>query len=196
MPMFHHAYDSLTMPMFHHAKLSVPACPFLSYYVQDDIHSYSTLHAALDHLLGWEDIDVDRIVVFGRSLGGAVGADLVHRNPHKASQHSFNHTPPFVDDSPPTDTPILFLSGAKDELMPPAHMRQLYAEAQRNTGGSSLFVEVAAGWPHGHVAAGRAALLACAESVYNAPCWRGCGGRCGGRGGGERREGGADRGVE
>ncbi|CAI5934632.1 unnamed protein product [Closterium sp. NIES-65] len=145
MPMFHHAYDSLTMPMFHHAKLSVPACPFLSYYVQDDIHSYSTLHAALDHLLGWEDIDVDRIVVFGRSLGGAVGADLVHRNPHKASQHSFNHTPPFVDDSPPTDTPILFLSGAKDELMPPAHMRQLYAEAQRNTGGSSLFVEVAAG---------------------------------------------------
>ncbi|CAI7752632.1 unnamed protein product, partial [Closterium sp. NIES-54] len=62
-----------------------------------------------------------------------------------ASQHSFNHTPPFIDDSPQIDTPILFLSGAKDELVPPAHMRQLYAEAQRNTGGSSLFVEVAAG---------------------------------------------------
>ncbi|CAI7933989.1 unnamed protein product, partial [Closterium sp. NIES-54] len=39
--------------------------------------------AALDHLLAREDIDVERIVVFGRSLGGAVGADLVHRNPHK-----------------------------------------------------------------------------------------------------------------
>ncbi|CAI7882888.1 unnamed protein product [Closterium sp. NIES-53] len=135
--------------------------------------------AALDHLLAREDIDVERIVVFGRSLGGAVGADLVHRNPHKVAALVVENTFTSVLDMAGVvlpvlsnllstkgvrplnglvrsqwrtidvigkiDTPILFLSGAKDELVPPAHMRQLYAEAQRNTGGSSLFVEVAAG---------------------------------------------------
>ncbi|CAI5531288.1 unnamed protein product [Closterium sp. Naga37s-1] len=135
--------------------------------------------AALDHLLAREDIYVERIVVFGRSLGGAVGADLVHRNPHKVAALVVENTFTSVLDMAGVvlpvlshllstkgvrplnglvrsqwrtidvigkiDTPILFLSGAKDELVPPAHMRQLYAEAQRNTGGSSLFVEVAAG---------------------------------------------------
>ncbi|CAA6659344.1 unnamed protein product [Spirodela intermedia] len=37
--------------------------------------------AALDHLLQRADIDTSRIVVFGRSLGGAVGSVLVRDNP-------------------------------------------------------------------------------------------------------------------
>ncbi|XWS72229.1 hypothetical protein CRYUN_Cryun02cG0022000 [Craigia yunnanensis] len=41
--------------------------------------------AALDHLTQRTDIDTDRIVVFGRSLGGAVGAVLTKNNPHKVS---------------------------------------------------------------------------------------------------------------
>ncbi|GJP39323.1 hypothetical protein CLOM_g23706 [Closterium sp. NIES-68] len=135
--------------------------------------------AALDHLLGREDIDPKRIVVFGRSLGGAVGADLVHRNPGKVAALVVENTFTSVLDMAgvvlpvlsnllstkgvrplnglvrsqwrtidvigKVDTPILFLSGAKDELVPPAHMRLLYTEAQKNTVGSSLFVEVAAG---------------------------------------------------
>ncbi|GMJ07316.1 ABHD17 (Alpha/Beta Hydrolase Domain-containing Protein 17)-like Acyl Protein Thioesterase 11 [Hibiscus trionum] len=39
--------------------------------------------AALDHLSQRTDIDTDRIVVFGRSLGGAVGAALTKNNPDK-----------------------------------------------------------------------------------------------------------------
>ncbi|URD82647.1 Prolyl oligopeptidase family [Musa troglodytarum] len=39
--------------------------------------------AALDHLTQRKDIDTSRIVVFGRSLGGAVGAVLVKNNPDK-----------------------------------------------------------------------------------------------------------------
>ncbi|XP_015694812.2 alpha/beta hydrolase domain-containing protein WAV2 isoform X3 [Oryza brachyantha] len=41
--------------------------------------------AALDHLLQRKDIDTTRIVVFGRSLGGAVGAVLAKNNPGKVS---------------------------------------------------------------------------------------------------------------
>ncbi|GLT98734.1 hypothetical protein SLE2022_162230 [Rubroshorea leprosula] len=39
--------------------------------------------AALDHLFQRTDIDTSRIVVFGRSLGGAVGAVLTKNNPDK-----------------------------------------------------------------------------------------------------------------
>ncbi|XP_044463900.1 alpha/beta hydrolase domain-containing protein WAV2-like isoform X1 [Mangifera indica] len=41
--------------------------------------------AAVDHLYQRTDIDTSRIVVFGRSLGGAVGAVLTKNNPDKVS---------------------------------------------------------------------------------------------------------------
>ncbi|KAK3040406.1 hypothetical protein RJ639_026811 [Escallonia herrerae] len=41
--------------------------------------------AALDHLIKRTDIDTSRIVVFGRSLGGAVGALLTKNNPDKVA---------------------------------------------------------------------------------------------------------------
>ncbi|PSS02006.1 Protein bem46 like [Actinidia chinensis var. chinensis] len=41
--------------------------------------------AALDHLVQRTDIDTSRIIVFGRSLGGAVGALLTKNNPEKVS---------------------------------------------------------------------------------------------------------------
>ncbi|GKV13939.1 hypothetical protein SLEP1_g24897 [Rubroshorea leprosula] len=41
--------------------------------------------AALDHLSQRTDIDTSRIVVFGRSLGGAVGSVLTKNNPDKVS---------------------------------------------------------------------------------------------------------------
>ncbi|CAN4099424.1 unnamed protein product [Withania somnifera] len=41
--------------------------------------------AALDHLIDRTDIDTSRIVVFGRSLGGAVGSVLTKNNPDKVA---------------------------------------------------------------------------------------------------------------
>lgn len=41
--------------------------------------------AALDHLVQRTDIDTSRIVVFGRSLGGAVGSVLAKNNPDKVA---------------------------------------------------------------------------------------------------------------
>nr|XP_019070458.1 alpha/beta hydrolase domain-containing protein WAV2 isoform X4 [Solanum lycopersicum] len=82
--------------------------------------------AALDHLVQRTDIDTSRIVVFGRSLGGAVGTVLTKNNPDKIRQ------------------PILFLSGLQDEMVPPFHMQMLYAKAAaRNR--QCLFVEFPSG---------------------------------------------------
>lgn len=48
------------------------------------IHAlFPVMQAALDHLVQRTDIDTSRILVFGRSLGGAVGAVLTKNNPDK-----------------------------------------------------------------------------------------------------------------
>ncbi|XP_043721995.1 alpha/beta hydrolase domain-containing protein WAV2-like [Telopea speciosissima] len=48
--------------------------------------------AALDHLTQRTDIDTSRIVVFGRSLGGAVGAVLTKNNPDKVAAFILENT--------------------------------------------------------------------------------------------------------
>ncbi|GAB2267753.1 Alpha/beta hydrolase domain-containing protein wav2 [Dionaea muscipula] len=122
--------------------------------------------AALDHLMQRTDIDTSQIVVFGRSLGGAVGASLALNNPEKVAALILENTftsildmagvlLPFLrwfigrSDSKgpkilncvvrsPWSTvdiigrvrqPILFLSGLQDEMVPPSHMKMLYAKA-------------------------------------------------------------------
>ncbi|PSS15486.1 Protein bem46 like [Actinidia chinensis var. chinensis] len=64
----------------------------LSYRGYGDSDGYPSQHgitwdaqAALDHLVQRTDIDTSRIIVFGRSLGGAVGALLTKNNPEKIS---------------------------------------------------------------------------------------------------------------
>ncbi|KAJ9538666.1 hypothetical protein OSB04_031399 [Centaurea solstitialis] len=122
--------------------------------------------AALDHLSQRTDIDTSQIVVFGRSLGGAVGAVVTKNNPDKVAALILENTftsildmagvllpflkwfiggsmskgPKvlnFVVRSPwntldvvgQVKQPILFLSGQRDEMVPPFHMQMLYAKA-------------------------------------------------------------------
>ncbi|KAL6519202.1 Alpha/beta hydrolase domain-containing protein wav2 [Orobanche gracilis] len=137
--------------------------------------------AALDHLVQRTDIDTSRIVVFGRSLGGAVGAVLARNNPDKVAAVILENTftsildmagvlLPFlklfigksgskgprvlnfvvrspwntIDVIGEIEQPILFLSGLRDETVPPSHMEMLYAKAAaRNS--KCLFVEFPTG---------------------------------------------------
>ena len=48
--------------------------------------------AALDHLLQREDVDPNTIVLFGRSLGGAVSSWLASENPTKVSVDALSCT--------------------------------------------------------------------------------------------------------
>ncbi|KAG5408791.1 hypothetical protein IGI04_005110 [Brassica rapa subsp. trilocularis] len=137
--------------------------------------------AALDHLSQRTDIDTSRIVVFGRSLGGAVGAVLTKNNPEKVSALILENTftsildmagvlLPFlkwfiggsgtkslkllnfvvrspwntIDAIGEVKQPVLFLSGLQDEMVPPFHMKMLYAKAAARNSQCS-FVEFPSG---------------------------------------------------
>eukprot|EP01112_Ceratiomyxa_fruticulosa_P010353 TRINITY_DN2738_c0_g1_i3.p1 TRINITY_DN2738_c0_g1~~TRINITY_DN2738_c0_g1_i3.p1 ORF type:complete len:286 (-),score=48.83 TRINITY_DN2738_c0_g1_i3:79-936(-) len=113
--------------------------------------------AALNYLVGNPEIDPERIFVFGRSLGGAVGIHLVstHKYPVKLLivENTFTSIPDMIDVAMPIfkylkflctnnwhsrksiesiSCPILFISGAKDQLVPPSQMQALYDAAQNS----------------------------------------------------------------
>ncbi|KAF2863555.1 alpha/beta-hydrolase [Piedraia hortae CBS 480.64] len=107
---------------------------------------------ALEFVRGREDLRDNKVVVYGQSLGGAVAIDLVVRNEGMVDglvlENTFLSIPKMVPNVLPaarfltplcterwdseriiptiTKIPILFLSALRDEIIPPAHMKQLY----------------------------------------------------------------------
>ncbi|KAL4979608.1 Alpha/Beta hydrolase protein [Aspergillus desertorum] len=110
---------------------------------------------ALDHLRQRGETANSRIVVYGQSLGGAVAINLVANNEDKGSVSGlilentflsirklipsvfpparylarFCHQTWMSEEVLPkiTKTPVLFLSGLQDEIVPPSNMTQLFA---------------------------------------------------------------------
>ncbi|XP_057822076.2 alpha/beta hydrolase domain-containing protein WAV2 isoform X2 [Cryptomeria japonica] len=164
--------DSLgfTRSMLENLKCNVFMLSYRGYGASDGYPSQAGIirdsQAALEHLLQRTDIDRSKIVVFGRSLGGAVGVALAKNNPEKFSALILENTftsvldmagvvlPPlkrFIGSNDPRilnflvrspwntidiidqiKQPILFISGSRDELVPPAHMRMLYEKTKHN----------------------------------------------------------------
>eukprot|EP00824_Muranothrix_gubernata_P002965 TRINITY_DN13618_c0_g1_i1.p1 TRINITY_DN13618_c0_g1~~TRINITY_DN13618_c0_g1_i1.p1 ORF type:complete len:285 (-),score=35.48 TRINITY_DN13618_c0_g1_i1:44-898(-) len=114
--------------------------------------------ASLDYLRTRKDIQLNSIFVFGRSLGGAVAIHLAHDNPELVRglivENCFTHMEdmmsvvfpvlspfkfllcnkwPCRDLLPKVTVPILFLSGAADELVPPHMMHSLWKLAHRSS---------------------------------------------------------------
>ncbi|KAJ3673066.1 hypothetical protein LUZ60_006440 [Juncus effusus] len=137
--------------------------------------------AALNHLIKREDIDTSKIIVFGRSLGGAVGTVIAKNNPDKVCALILENTFTSIYDmagvmlpflkyfiggsiskgpkilnfivKSPWNTidiigqvkqPILFVSGLRDEVVPPIHMRHLYEKAS-DKNKDCIFVEFPSG---------------------------------------------------
>ncbi|KAG6820026.1 hypothetical protein H0H93_006364 [Arthromyces matolae] len=99
-----------------------------------------------------------QVILYGQSIGGAVSIDLASRNPTKIHalilENTFTSLPNLIPDALPAlgpfsflchqkwdsvskvplippSTPILMLSGAKDDLVPQAHMRALWEAVAR-----------------------------------------------------------------
>lgn len=109
---------------------------------------------ALDYLRERAETRDHKFVIYGQSLGGAVSIKLVAKNQHAGDIQALILENTFLSMRklipaliPPTkyltllchqvwpsdawipkitEVPILFLSGLQDEIVPPAHMRQLY----------------------------------------------------------------------
>mmetsp|Transcript_56784 Transcript_56784/g.149590 ORF Transcript_56784/g.149590 Transcript_56784/m.149590 type:complete len:196 (+) Transcript_56784:83-670(+) len=113
--------------------------------------------AVILHLSSREDIDPKRIIVLGRSLGGAVGVYAASKHPDRVRglilENTFTSISDMVDvvlpwvaplkhlvlrigwrsleHIPNVTCPILFISGLQDELVPPSHMERLHQAAVR-----------------------------------------------------------------
>uniref|UniRef100_M4BQL6 AB hydrolase-1 domain-containing protein n=1 Tax=Hyaloperonospora arabidopsidis (strain Emoy2) TaxID=559515 RepID=M4BQL6_HYAAE len=111
--------------------------------------------AVVDALYARTDIDTSKIVVFGRSLGGAVSVYLAEKEPSRVAavilENSFLSISAMVDALMPFLTyvkflvlrmdwnnelairkvtqPILFIAGMQDELVPHSHMERLHSLA-------------------------------------------------------------------
>lgn len=110
---------------------------------------------ALDYIRQRADLSDSKIIIYGQSLGGAVAINLVSSNQDREDigglilENTFLSIRKLIPTIfPPArylarlchqhwnseeiiqtikDIPILFLSGLKDELVPPTHMTQLFA---------------------------------------------------------------------
>ncbi|KAI5358479.1 Putative serine aminopeptidase, S33, alpha/Beta hydrolase [Septoria linicola] len=112
----------------------------------------------LDYIRNREDLKGNKIIVYGQSLGGAVSIDLVTKNKGTGDikglmlENTFLSIAKMIPKAVPvakyltplcheywrseemipqiTDVPILFLSGLRDEIVPPSHMKELFKLAR------------------------------------------------------------------
>ncbi|KAF2156819.1 alpha/beta hydrolase BEM46/Esterase/lipase/thioesterase [Myriangium duriaei CBS 260.36] len=108
----------------------------------------------LDYIRSRDDLKKTKIVIYGQSIGGAVGIRLTRQNLEMdiaglILENTFLSITKLIPSVMPAakflsplchekwaseadlpkikEVPILFLSGLRDEIVPPAHMKQLYS---------------------------------------------------------------------
>uniref|UniRef100_A0A3Q2FZA9 Protein ABHD13 n=1 Tax=Cyprinodon variegatus TaxID=28743 RepID=A0A3Q2FZA9_CYPVA len=130
---------------------------------------YLDAEATLDYIMTRPDLDKTKVVLFGRSLGGAVAVRLASVNPHRVAAIIVENT--FLSIPHMASTlfsflpmrllplwcyknqflsyrqvalcrmPSLFVSGLSDQLIPPVMMKQLYELSPARTKRLAIFPE-------------------------------------------------------
>ncbi|KAA0716029.1 Protein ABHD13 [Triplophysa tibetana] len=130
---------------------------------------YKDAEATLDYIMTRADIDKTKVVLFGRSLGGAVAIRLASGNPHRVAAFMVENTFLSIPHMAATlfsffpmrylplwcyknkfqshrhvtlsRMPSLFISGLSDQLIPPVMMKQLYELSPSRTKRLAIFAE-------------------------------------------------------
>ncbi|CAL8322448.1 unnamed protein product [Merluccius merluccius] len=130
---------------------------------------YSDAEATLDYVMTRPDLDKTKVVLFGRSLGGAVAVHLASLNPHRVAATIVENTFLSIPHMAATlfsflpmrllplccyrnqflsyrqiaqcRMPSLFVSGLSDQLIPPLMMKQLYELSPARTKRLAIFPE-------------------------------------------------------
>lgn len=124
---------------------------------------------ALDYIRQHPVLGKTTIVAYGQSIGGAVAVDLASRNPKSVHalilENTFLSIPELIPHVLPplrpfsflcreywptgesigkllSQMPVLFISGRKDELVPPAHMDSLF---ERCTSDQKVWKQISSG---------------------------------------------------
>ncbi|KAL7384944.1 hypothetical protein ABVT39_012180 [Epinephelus coioides] len=130
---------------------------------------YLDAEATLDYVMTRPDLDKTKVVLFGRSLGGAVAVRLASVNPHRVAAIIVENTFLSIPHMAATlfsfmpmrllplwcyrnqflsyrqvalcRMPSLFVSGLSDQLIPPVMMKQLYELSPARTKRLAIFPE-------------------------------------------------------
>jgi abhydrolase domain-containing protein 13 len=153
--------------MYHNLQCNILMVEYRGYGDSDTVTPNETglkldAEAALRFAQSHDQLDSNRLFLFGRSLGGAVAFHLAHyaeqqqqssstplagiivENTFLSIRHMVDHLMPLVAPlkdlilrigwnsnrlAPILTTPILYLAGAKDQLVPHSHMLELYQQS-------------------------------------------------------------------
>lgn len=165
-----------SIQIFHRLGLNVFIFDYRGYGQSDgrpsEIGTYRDAEAAWQYLVKERQVSPNRIIVFGRSLGGAVAAWLAHKHTPGAlvlesgftsipeiaaklypylpvrllSRYKYN-TAEYLDE---VDCPVLIVHSREDEIMPFSHGQQLFERAR----GPKEFLEISGTHNEGFITSG------------------------------------------
>jgi uncharacterized protein len=174
-----HRLDSINI--FHQLGLSVLIIDYRGYGKSTGTTSeqgtYIDAEAAWDYLIKQKKINNDNIIVFGRSLGGAVAIDLAIKHQPTAliiessftsiadvGKHYYPYLPtslltrikyPSIDRITNIKSPTLFIHSKDDEIIPYKYGKRLFTEALKETTTTKLFLDINGGHNEGFLLSGK-----------------------------------------
>ncbi len=174
-----HRLDSIKL--FHQLGLSILIIDYRGYGNStgkpSEAGSYIDAETALTYLINDKQIEHDDIIIFGRSLGGAVAMGLAEAHPLAAliiessftsmtdmGKHYYPYLPigllarikyPSIDRIANIKSPILIIHSKDDEIVPYTHGRQLFAAALKETTTPKLFLDISGGHNEGFLVSGK-----------------------------------------
>ncbi len=174
-----HRLDSINI--FHQLGLSVLIVDYRGYGKStgnpSELGTYIDAETAWDYLVKEKNIESDNIVIFGRSLGGAVATWLAEKHPPAGliiessftsisdiGKHYYPYLPTTllsrlkyssIDRIADIKSPTLFIHSKDDEVIPYKYGKQLFTEALKETTTAKSFLDTIGGHNGGFLLSGK-----------------------------------------
>ena len=174
-----HRLDSINV--FHQLGLSVLIIDYRGYGHStgepSEQGTYIDAETAWHYLITEKDIESDNIIIFGRSLGGAVATWLAEKQPPAGlivessftsiadmGKHYYPYLPTSllarikyssIDRIANIKTPTLFIHSKYDEIIPYKYGKQLFSEALKETSTAKSFLDTIGGHNDGFLLSGK-----------------------------------------
>ena len=174
-----HRLDSINI--FHQLGLSVLIIDYRGYGKStgnpSEQGTYIDAETAWNYLTNEKKIESDSIIIFGRSLGGAIATWLAEKHPpagliiessftsiEDMSKHYYPYLPTSllarikyssIDRIANIKTPTLFVHSKHDEIIPYNYSKQLFTEALKETTTEKSFLDTIGGHNDGFLLSGK-----------------------------------------
>lgn len=174
-----HRLDSINI--FHQLGLSVLIIDYRGYGKStgepSEQGTYIDAESAWNYLINEKNVESDNIIIFGRSLGGAVATWLAEKHPPSGlivessftsiadvGEHYYPYLPTSllarikyssIDRIANIKSPTLFILSKHDEIIPYKYSKQLFTEALKETTTAKSFLDTTGGHNDGFLLSGK-----------------------------------------